>query len=204
MGEVQALALKAARGAGYPWAMAEDAGRAVRWLCEGGADGCGALVSVLEQGFAGALPQHSPRIEAEGWQGTGALCPLITGAAVSDFARIWDSRGLELTGVAAPILIVPFAAQVVRNQDRFVEVRCGPARAVSDGVAVAWTGTFGPMGDVAVALCDEVPDGARALTRAEPDPDDWAVLLTFADKTYAPATEASRRLGAGGETPDTD
>ena len=40
LNEVEATAKKATRGAGYPWGLAEEAGKAVRWLCGAG---CGWL-----------------------------------------------------------------------------------------------------------------------------------------------------------------
>ncbi|NND22495.1 MAG: DUF3726 domain-containing protein, partial [Silicimonas sp.] len=33
LNEVEATAKKAARGAGYPWGLAEEAAKATRWLC---------------------------------------------------------------------------------------------------------------------------------------------------------------------------
>lgn len=47
LNEVQVTAKKAARGAGYPWGIAEEAGQAARWLCSHGLDGCAALAGVL-------------------------------------------------------------------------------------------------------------------------------------------------------------
>ena len=45
---------------------------------------------------------------------------------------------------------------------------------------------------------------APAETRAHPDPAAWQALLGLAHRTYAPATEASRRLGAGSGLRDDD
>ena len=47
-GEIQSTALKAARGAGLPWGLCEEAGAAVRWCWVHGLDGIGALAAVLE------------------------------------------------------------------------------------------------------------------------------------------------------------
>ena len=48
LNEVQAQAFKAARGAGYAWGLAEEAGKATRWLCGHGLDGVALLVELLE------------------------------------------------------------------------------------------------------------------------------------------------------------
>ncbi|KMW60818.1 hypothetical protein AIOL_000983 [Candidatus Rhodobacter oscarellae] len=54
LGELQALAAKAARGAGLSWGLAEEAGWAVRWLEARGLAGAAAL--------AGVLPEGAPQI----------------------------------------------------------------------------------------------------------------------------------------------
>ncbi|MEL7259121.1 MAG: DUF3726 domain-containing protein, partial [Pseudomonadota bacterium] len=36
LNEVESLARKAARGAGYSWGLAEEAGKATRWTCAAG------------------------------------------------------------------------------------------------------------------------------------------------------------------------
>jgi len=41
-------------------------------------------------------------------------------------------------------------------------------------------------------------------TRATPDAEHWATLNRFAHHTYAPASEASRLLGAGAGLSDND
>ena len=43
LGEVRALAVKAARGSGLPWGLAEEAGFAVQWLEARGGPGVEAL-----------------------------------------------------------------------------------------------------------------------------------------------------------------
>ena len=74
LGETGALAVKAARGAGFAWGLAEDAGFAVVWLQARGLPGAPALCSYLNWYSA---TKHHPD------EKTGR-CPLLTGAAISD------------------------------------------------------------------------------------------------------------------------
>ena len=77
--EIAALALKAARGGGLDWGLAEEAAQATDWLCGQGLDGTAALLAALEAGGAAPVP-------ADGiWRAAGGamLCPLRSGAACS-------------------------------------------------------------------------------------------------------------------------
>ena len=47
LGEIRALAIKAARGAGMPWGMAEEAGFASHWLLQQGLPGTELLATLL-------------------------------------------------------------------------------------------------------------------------------------------------------------
>ena len=46
--EVDALAKKAAKGAGMPWGLAAEAGKATRWLADRGLPGPAVLADLLE------------------------------------------------------------------------------------------------------------------------------------------------------------
>ena len=55
-----------------------------------------------------------------------------------------------------------------------------------------------------IALSNAMPTPLPNATRAAPDPSAWAALTDLAHRTYAPATEESRRLGAGAGLSDND
>ncbi|MGC1487905.1 MAG: DUF3726 domain-containing protein, partial [Albidovulum sp.] len=61
--EIEALGIKAARGAGYDWGMAEEAGMAARWLAHEGLPGPELLLACLQ-----APRGQAPVIGAAGWQ----------------------------------------------------------------------------------------------------------------------------------------
>lgn len=143
------------------------------------------------------------------WQApAGCLCPLITGAALSDrAAESADGHVIELGETAQPLLLVPYSA--------------GAAKLTSVTIAIGWD-------DVVVTLMHEgeVIEGDRdALTARSTSsvhcqraggvnelvaPVDgpiasldelvapaWSRLAALAQRTFAPATEVSRLLGAG-------
>ncbi len=197
------MAFNAARGGGHSWGVSNDAGRAVRWLCSFGIDGCAALAALLWRDATLSPEPGRPDHDSMPWKSSsGRLCPLQTGVALSDFAGSIATSAIVLEGVARPALLLPFAASA--------------ARLTNSGFSVAWEG-FASLTDgvglelmrgraaLEVPLATEVTISTRhgescrppGFTRFVPDPNDWADLERMAERTYAPATEESRLLGAG-------
>ncbi|GAB4259134.1 MAG: hypothetical protein Kow0013_01610 [Pararhodobacter sp.] len=84
--EIEALCLKVARGAGLGQGRAEEAGMAAGWLQANGLDGAAAPLARLRLGSPGP-PHPTPGA----WHATRApLCPVIAGAAPSDFSTLPD------------------------------------------------------------------------------------------------------------------
>ncbi|MEO1102920.1 MAG: DUF3726 domain-containing protein, partial [Pseudomonadota bacterium] len=79
LNEVEALARKATRGAGYSWGMAEEAGKATRWTCAAGWPGANALAHLLTQTDGTSTADLGPTSIHGTWTArTGLLCPLTT------------------------------------------------------------------------------------------------------------------------------
>ena len=88
LAEIEAETRKATRGAGLPWGLAEEAGKAVRWLAMHGIDATAALCDVLDQHAAGQLDLAITEGIAGRWRAPGQrLSPLALGAAICDHAR---------------------------------------------------------------------------------------------------------------------
>lgn len=182
LGEVQSLAVKAARGAGRAVGVAEDAGRATRWLWARGIDGTQALAGLLQATdgrtaaeIAPALPDLTPvRM---------AICPLALGGYLSDVGMIPQG---SLGPVWAPDLVLPFMADVAPEGVDIVAEQPD----VSGPVRIRLT----------------VRDAPRAVvqSRALVPSDTLNILLDFAARTYAPATEESRARGAGAGPSESD
>ena len=191
LGEAEALARKAARGAGFGWGMAEEAGRALRWLCARGLPGGAALAALLsareDDSLAGA-------------------CPLATGTALADGA----ATARELGAVAWPLLLLPFAAQASSRTGCPVQLAWDGAQVDLAPDGTAFLGARGALDAprAASVLLRRVPrpEGTPLArgTRATLDAAACAVLDRFAARTYAPATPESRLAGAGAGLTDND
>ncbi|WP_170787177.1 DUF3726 domain-containing protein [Ruegeria lacuscaerulensis] len=205
LNEVEATAKRATRGAGYGWGLSEEAGKASRWLCAAGLDGAQILADLLDRGLAHAPGRHRPACQGNEWRGDEILCPLATGAALSDHMGSLRTGEITLTNVAAPALLLPFAANIARNLKTPVTITVDGVEVVTDGPSLAMNPALPSDATlVKVALGGILTAPAACASRAVPDPAAWAVLNRFAHRTYAPATEASRLLGAGSGLSDND
>ena len=179
LGELQALCVKATRGAGRAVGVAEDAGHAVRWLHGRGADGAGALMQLL-QVTDGACAADIIPLSHDLTPTNQAMCPLALGGYLSDMGMVPD----HLIGpVWSPMLLRPFLASLT------------PA-----GVDIAPEGDADP---ITLRLIPRSTPQAATHSRAALDPATLDALLAFAARTYAPATEQSR-AGAGAGSSDND
>ena len=140
---------------------------------------------------------------------SGTLCPIIVGAMISDRAYgLTVDDPLHIKDISAPLLLAPFVA----------------AASGSGGVTVAleWAGSLLTFNNGRVAAeADQAAVMTRHATRAvlsktqsrfTPSPHTLAgrrmdsatlrVLESFAFRTYAPATEASRAGAGAGQDND--
>ena len=210
LNELDAMARKAARGAGYSWGLAEEAGRATRWLAAAGLPGPMCLAQLLA--------------EVDGADG-GALCPLLTGVALCDGALDYSPmQGLTLSNLSAPLLLLPFVAQTFGIQASGTQSSGVPT---SERVRLRWAEVQiilahgavyldGVVGDLTCAQAESVtldpapaeksPKGVLLApqSRAVIDVATRTCLEGFAQRTFAPATEASRLAGAGAGLSDND
>ncbi|KIC30486.1 DUF3726 domain-containing protein [Leisingera sp. ANG-S5] len=205
LNEVEATAKRAARGAGYDWGLAEEAAKATRWLCAQGLDGAAVLASLLEAGYAADLSAHVPQdLQAE-WKAAVPLCPLGTGATLSDCAAQLKSAPLAIGLLSQPAMILPFAALTARQLGTCVTIVSDGFQAVTDGAALQCEGVLPETAArLTIRAAGSLSNPYPTRTRAEPEEAAWAVLNRYAHKTYAPATEESRRLGAGAGLSDND
>jgi len=195
LGEMAALALKATRGAGLPWGLAEEAAGAVFWLHQRNLPGISALCGYLA---SRDQPQRT---------GT-ALCPLVTGAALSDGSHPCPSQmddTIDLGVVAAPLLLLPFVATISPGT---IWLEAGAASTATSSPPDHWHSDW-LRGSAACQLrCDAGPQidpGHAGQTRLA---DHFACcvdrLTGYAHRTYAPATSQSRLAGAGAGLTDND
>ncbi|MDU8927382.1 DUF3726 domain-containing protein [Alisedimentitalea sp. MJ-SS2] len=202
LNEVEVTAKKATRGAGYDWGLAEEAGKATRWLCIQGLDGPTLLASLLAAGYAGELSNHRPKTLAAPWNGAESLCPLITGSALSDCAATLPG---EIGATTAPAILLPFVASAARQTGKPLQLSGSGFSAWTDGDALSVQGSIpAEVERLTLEHAGETALGNPELTRSTPDAAAWDTLNQFAHRIYAPATEESRLLGAGAGLTDND
>ena len=206
LNEVEATAKKAARGATYPWGLAEEAGKATRWLCSHDIDGCRALIDLLGRIDGTDILGWLPRITDGIWAARdGMLCPLATGAAISDGAAEVAAKGIRTGAIAAPMLLAPFAALLAREFGKPLTISIGDVALCTDAERLSASGEIPAWSsEVRIRVGGSVDQSRRIVTRANPAPADWDALLSLAHRTYAPATDDSRLRGAGAGLSDND
>ena len=108
-----------ARGAGYSWGLAEEAGRATRWLAAAGLPGPMCLARLLAEVDGADFKDFTPAVSAGRCTAdSGALCPILTGVALCDGALDYSPMpGLMLSNLSAPLLLLPFVAQIFGTPD---------------------------------------------------------------------------------------
>lgn len=187
LNEIDAMAKKAARGAGYPWGIAEEAGRAMRWLEARGLPGLAALLRHLEDGA------------------TSQTSPLVAGAALSDRAQaIAGGKSFTASAIQEPLILLPFAAAAADVSNHAIDLGWGHIRFRAVAGAATLSGKASAIATrsatiragAASGTLDGLPLHERIAGIAV-DQALWAGLDRFAVKTYVPASAASRQKGAG-------
>lgn len=209
LNEVEAMAKRAARGAGYHWGHAEEAGKAVRWLAKHGLPGSAVLAKHFERHRDGNTKPQT-RLPADPTINDN-VCPLIAGAYLCDRAsQIGNGETSELQAVAYPLLLIPYAAALSRLTGQVVDLQLDQtiAHVSADGIAIE-----GETGGLMVARADRAicRIAGKIVVRQEAvmggqdlDAETLAILGALGARTYAPATEASRLAGAGAGLNDND
>ena len=190
LNEIEALALKAARGAGFEWGLAEEAGQAVRWLLARDLPGADALLAICVAGSSK----------------TPEFCPLTFGCALCD--GLVSVSNATSRKVVAPLLVLPFLAWTAKREKTSLSLEWKGAAFVVTADGTLMGSADNPIikhATVTVGLvenCDLSPSkiGHRALVDCET----YVALSDLAARTYAPATAASRESGAGAGLTDND
>lgn len=213
--EVASLCMKAARGAGMSWGMAEEAGYAAAWLVTHGIDGPEHLSAHLEQAQGREWAALCPNVRLGNWRSAAgrALCPIVLGATLCDHAALSEGPvadcSITLGMVDHPILLLPFLAEIVRANGLLITVECAAGR-VCIGESASWLKSAvhllsGPEADLTLTAMKGKPQTPPALTTrdAQTSAETISALTTFAMRTTVPASELSR-AGAGSTLDDND
>ncbi|MCP5075121.1 MAG: DUF3726 domain-containing protein [Rhodobacteraceae bacterium] len=211
LNEIDATCRKAARGAGFSWGLAEEAGKAARWLAAAGLPGPELLAGLLTQIDDKPRADFTPLNGRKNWTGSaGELCPIAAGAALNDFCgQLGEKEAITLENVLFPGLLLPFASAAAARRQMPVALQWKATGIVTDGSGTSATASSdGLRAERATVHCTLVPlaENLNPLgnSRAEPSVAVLETLGKLAHRIYAPATAESRLAGAGGGTTDGD
>ncbi|MGE8412715.1 MAG: DUF3726 domain-containing protein [Pseudomonas sp.] len=206
LNELENLCKKAARGAGLSWGLAEEAGKAARWLAAHGLEGAALLAAQLQQDDGCPYPQLAPRVGDGPWQVPGHwMCPLIAGATLCDHGYLLrDGTTLQLADLASPVLLLPFASTTARQLGMALELAWDACTVLFDSQGTAFLQQAAGLDSRHATRVDcrrtcltEHPGTALAGPLPALHDDVQQALERLAARTYVPASEASRLLGAG-------
>ena len=214
LNEIEQTCRKAARGSGLPWGVADETGRAIRWLQAFQLDGVSSLVALLESVDHHRPVDYAPESLDGVWHGpNNVLSPIMTGLALSDCMGLMQGRSIETGEIAWPVLVTGFVGHTLLNREQSVTIGW-----LSIGLSICRDRLtiIGDMGDLYTdragwLTCEKLPyDGDSGVSRApgvgdtRVDAQAWEKLENRAHLTYVKATESSRLSGAGAGLNDND
>ena len=211
LAEIEAQLRKAARACGLAWGLAEEAGKAARWLAAFDLPGPELMYEHLDNLRGPDYLRFVPDCHSDPWKAPGGiLCPIVTGAALADRAAdLLEGRQVELAGTAFPLLLVATLGQAARFHNTGFAVEWSDLQVECMGHALRFDGPRLSLFAQAApsVVCRHAPDakpGLRATAQAYGiDQWQWRRIDALAAETYAPATDESR-AGAGAGLIDND
>lgn len=210
--EVMALCMKAARGAGMSWGLAEEAGYSAVWLVQHGLRGPEYLYAYLSQ--VQEFPQAVPPVISQGrWRTPKgkSLCPVALGAALCDYMHLPEGAvtdaGIEIGRIDHPVLIIPFLAVVSDCMGLLLDLEWEGGSICIGGDADAFSNEIksldGPQQSFVLKGRPGTPRAARQTHAPNTRADTITALSALALRTTVPPSEASR-AGAGASSSDND
>lgn len=206
--EVETLCTKAARGAGMPWGLAEEAGFAAGWLVAQGINGPSALLAYLESEVTDCAGRLELTPQGGFKSDTKQFCPIALGTAISDHAGtgigpVGSSR-VPLGMTAAPVLILPFLAGAARRTGQTVclEWKGGVVRVGEAGVSLSAGSELAGVGqaEITIHAISETEEMVQTPDLCRLDRGVIEALNRWAIKTTVPPSEKSRADAGAGES----
>lgn len=211
LAEIESSLRKVAQAAGLDWGLAEEAGKAARWLSAFALPGSEIALAHLQQVDGVDYLSYMPATFEDAWKSRGDyLCPIATGAALADRSgQMLTGTEFRLGPISYPLLMVAILGQAARYHCTTfttswdgVSVSCH-----ENGISIEGNRDDLILANVESAQCLQSPDARPQLLPStmacEVDSDAWTTISQLAFKTYAPAT-AESRAGAGAGLTDND
>ena len=199
--EVETLAMKAARGAGMDWGLAEEAGHAARWLHQRGVNSLTPLTELLDAaqstGWTAMRPAGLEQLFARKGD---CLCPITLGTVLTDMARL-PRHGIG--AVAQPVLLIPFLGSLAGTLARPITMQVGASQIIvtpqgrlsTDALPSSGIPTLSPSGTA-------IDQGEKHASPCYPT-GTLNRLNAYALETTVPVSDASR-ADAGSALDDND
>ena len=226
LNQIEHTCRKAVRGMGLEWGLAEDAGRAVRWLESRGLPGVSSLVTLLQ-----SVDHHQCAKDYICFQETmlsasnGINTPLLIGPSLADWiggystSENQEPNAFHVQNGLCPLLYIGYLGVVSLHTDAFIQCRWGSGQtslSKNDFQITTPSGSdYSASGqDIYVDIAaqhrastdhaDNTISPAAQISAKWVEPTVWSALEKFAHHTYVEATEASRLAGAGAGLSDND
>ena len=203
LSEIDAQCKKAARGAGFAWGHAEEAGKAARWMAAMQLPGVILLAEYLLK--YSKHPEHyqAPSLTGNDSDSNTSLCPLVTGACFCDGLIEFEDYVLRLDQVAYPLLLVRSVAMMSKQRQLTLVLSWEGTRIIfaQGRIQILEQSTLNASQTNQVT-CENIVDGVNEQGQLAGsfgqfvDDLHWQALAELAHHTYVPSTEESR-LGAG-------
>ena len=203
LNEIEAMGKRAARGAGLTWGLAEEAGKAVRWLTACQLPGPEMLNEILTFNDGTDYVELSPVSVETVWQArSGRLCPLVAGPSLSDHALDLAAGGeIELGKTIKPLMLAAYAAVAAKFTGVAIELVWPGAIVIVTPQGISIEGDHVNASLVEGVRCRRTATKQNVteegLLGREVDVEAWDNLSLFMHRYLAPNTEESRAAGAG-------
>lgn len=230
LNQIEHTVRKAARGTGLAWGVAEDAGRAARWLHMIDLPGATLFATALLE--IGLIDAETKRVRQHTRQDTeeatitlspvGArLSPLVVGPCIGDWINSREAKPesiepeIEIENVTHPLILAGYCG-VAAEQTRLsvtiqwqgFQMHC----TINSALLVGEQEHSAFQHQVRVATvdsdlknpCKDASVRTARIGSVDVDKQAWNTLQALALKTYVEASESSRLAGAGAGLNDND
>ena len=200
LNELEMSARKAASALGWPFGLAEEFGRAVVWSAVHLPEAIPRLLDLAELGYGPADCTRTGRTATFGNSGAASAVASFDLLAAGDCGRVVFRSACRPTG------LLGFGGSASDAFGTAFTVECGGARATVGGDFCRLTGSLDQSCDVSIEVAAHSAGSRLRLPKegVAIEASVWRRLETLAARFLVPATEMSRRTGAGAGIVDTD
>ncbi len=208
LNEIESLTLKACRGVGMSWGLAEEAAQAARWLASHGIVWDRSLVMLLSHHTETAPPVRTGRSIVSSQAGA-PLCPIHAGTAIADLLDADDSW--TVNDVLQPVWLVPLIHSCRNTRSQLILRTPEDALTLVADQIVGSLHGLSQVNRIPRIQIEHGPPNADPIDARVPmsapfpvDVGAWGKLEGYAALTYVPASLQSRISGAGAGVSDND